>query len=149
MKAILLGERVISNRASYDLRYFYFDDDDVGHSTCGIAFQTLLGLYRETDTLGYNIGSWYSGIAKAQNPTVLGYLAEHVCLEHIQRFGLRAVDPQLDRLLGREVFHETPDVERLITGTVLERRLYTAADLTFSIGKMSWKMSGECHIMVT
>lgn len=50
MKAILLGERAIADETEYDLRYFYFDDRKVGHSTCGIAFQTLLGLYRRSDT---------------------------------------------------------------------------------------------------
>jgi len=34
------------------------------------------------------------------------------------------------------------------TATMANCMLSTAADLTFSIGKMSWKMSGECHIMV-
>jgi hypothetical protein len=51
MRAILLGERVIANMDLYDSRYFYFDDDDVGHFTCGIAFQTLMGIYRETDAV--------------------------------------------------------------------------------------------------
>ena len=49
MKAILLGERAIADKTYYDLRYFYFDDRNVGHSTCGIAFQTLLGLYRRSE----------------------------------------------------------------------------------------------------
>jgi len=48
MKAILLGRRAIADKALYDSRYFYFDDNDVMHSTCGIAFQTLMGVYRET-----------------------------------------------------------------------------------------------------
>lgn len=46
MEALILGRSLIASKDLYDMRYFFFDGKNIGHSTCGIASMTLMGIYR-------------------------------------------------------------------------------------------------------
>lgn len=110
MKACLLEMRDICDKDDYDLRYFYFDEAIVGHYTSGVAFQSLMAIYRrQTDLARLPAETWYRAISKAKNPIVRGYLAEHVVLATIASRGLPAVDSKLDQEIGTRWFSETPD----------------------------------------
>jgi hypothetical protein len=46
MNAFLTDTTVDADDTTYDLQYFLVDDDGHGNATCGIAFKTLMTLYR-------------------------------------------------------------------------------------------------------
>jgi len=117
MEAILLGQAVIADKYLYDMRHFYFDNDRVAHATCGMAFQTLMDIYRcQVDAPHTNIGSWYGAISNSPSHIVAGYLAEYICLDTIRRDGMGLVARELDGPLEMEIFDPVPDVEVLING---------------------------------
>jgi len=123
MEAILLARKFTANKTWYDLRYFYFNDQDVGCSTCGMAFRALLAVYRQHKvTLNYKIAEWYEAISLSPNHTVLGYLVEQMCLTAIQHGALRGTALQeIDEALGnrleeKEFFDNVPPVAKLING---------------------------------
>ena len=118
MEALLLTrEYVCADPAEYDLRYFYFDTSPnrLGHSTCGMAFGTLLAIYRHTKrNLSYNRYDWYAAISRSPNSTVLGYLVEHMCLSAIARGALNDIVKSLPNRLEKAFFDGTPAVEVLV-----------------------------------
>jgi hypothetical protein len=131
MEAILLGQAIIADKDLYDMRHFYFDNERVGHSTCGMAFQTLMDTYREHEASIRNIGAWYGAISNSPNRTVLEYLAVHILLNSIRRDGLGRADQELEHPLEKEIFDTVPDVERLITEGIHTCRLYVPATFGF------------------
>ncbi len=45
--ACVQGDRVTTNdRSLYDLQYFYVDAEEIGHFTCGIAFEAMMSILR-------------------------------------------------------------------------------------------------------
>lgn len=131
MEANLLGQVMIADKDLYDMRHFYFENERVGHSTCGMAFQALMDTFREYDASSRNVDPWKFAISNAPNRTVLEYLVVHVCLNTIRRQGLGFVDPELERPLEMEIFDTVPDVEILITEGIHTRRLYVPATFDF------------------
>jgi hypothetical protein len=97
----------------YDLRYFFFENDAM-HSTCGMAFETLMKIRCQLDD-GYSNHHWYRAVSLSPNNTALGYLVEHMCLTAIERGALKSLDPQLGQL-GRTYFDDAPPVAHLING---------------------------------
>lgn len=95
----------------YDKRYFYFEGE-VGHAACGLAWQTLLLIYREWRFSTIRDDSWYRAISSS-NPTVRGYLAEQICLATIARQGLNTVS-DLGYGMGVEYFTSIPSWSNLI-----------------------------------
>jgi hypothetical protein len=94
--ACLRGATYTTALASYyDLRYFYFDDEDVGHYTCGFVFQVMISLLRQRPDVVLYGQEWYSAVKKCKNPVVQGFLSEQICLSAIGRHGLKALDPSL------------------------------------------------------
>ena len=68
MRACLLEQRTSNpDKELYDLRYFYFDKERVGHSSCGMAIQTLIPIHRKHfERIGR--GDWYLAISDSNNP---------------------------------------------------------------------------------
>lgn len=131
MEAIILEQDIIADKDLYDIRHFYFDNERVGHSTCGMAFQTIMDIYRQHDAPSHDIGSWYRAICNSPNHIVLGYLAVYICLDTIRRDGMGTVDEALDGTLVKETFDTVPDVERLITEHASWSRLYVPNSFNF------------------
>lgn len=138
MEAILLGQAIIADKDLYDMRHFYFDNERVGHSTCGMAFQTIMDIYRQQDIYrqhdapSHNVGSWYGAISNSPNNIVLQYLMVYICLDTIRRDGMGMVDKALDGELGMEIFDTVPDVERLVIRDYsCWSRLYVPASFNF------------------
>lgn len=131
MEAILLGQAMIADKDLYDMRHFYFDNERVGHSTCGMAFQTLMDTFREYGVSSRNVAPWNWAISNTPNPIILEYLVAYVCLNTIQRTGWGMLDPELERPLETEIFDSVPDVERLITEGIHTCRLYVLAAFDF------------------
>ena len=116
MESILLGKDSFADKSEYDLRYFYFNRTGA-HATCGIAFGTLLPIYRKfKGSRSDQLDLWYGAIAISPNPTVLGYLVEHVCLNAIENVGLKTVDPNLKTPLDKVFFDQQPDMKQLLNG---------------------------------
>ena len=116
MESILLGKESFADKSEYDLRYFYFNRNGA-HATCGIAFGTLLAMYRKfKDSRSDQLDAWYEAIAISPNPTVLGYLVEHLCLNRIENVGLKTVDTDLKTPLDKVLFDKKPDMEQLLDG---------------------------------
>ena len=84
----------------YDLRYFYIDHNTmIGHFTCGVAFETMMSLFRQHRLTQFCGQEWYSAVGQSSaNPVIQGFLAKHICLCHIALYGLSAVDPHLGRM---------------------------------------------------
>lgn len=132
IEAILLEQPLLAIEDLYDPRYFFFDGKNRGQSTCGIAFETLLGIYRHLDDQSmYLTDTWYQAISVAPNVIVLGYLAEHMCLAAIQRGALQIVDQCLHDPLEKTSFDDVPPVASLIAGNK-KRQLYVPSAFNFS-----------------
>jgi hypothetical protein len=99
------------DRKLYDLRHFYVCDDDIGHYTCGIAFETMMSILRTYEDAPFRDISWYTAVSRSDNPVVQGFLAEQICLSYIADNGLMAIDPKIGRMstarfLGQPDFSE-------------------------------------------
>jgi len=136
MEAILMTRHYTAHKSWYDLRYFYFNDK-VGYSTCGIAFSTLLAEYRQLKvTLNYKLDEWYEAISLSPNHTILGYLVEQMCLNAIQRGALggtilQEIDKELgNRLEEKEFFHDIPPVADMIDRQI-DLQLYIPNTVNF------------------
>jgi len=137
MEAILQANSVMGpNRSLYDLRYFYFDDEKIGRSSCGMAFRTLLAVYRRHNDNLDTTDAWYTAISLSPNPTVVGYLAEHMCLVAIQRGGLGGTalkdwDAKLGkRMESKQYFLAVPELDHQVK-TDQELRLYIPTTFNF------------------
>ncbi|KAG9033181.1 hypothetical protein FS842_003981 [Serendipita sp. 407] len=132
MMACLMQTSFSIDKKFYDLRYFYFNQGtSIGHSTCGIASQVLMALYRRHNLERLDINRFYSTISASSNPIVHGYLAEHVCLDAIKRHGLPCIDSTLNRPLDAEFFDDVPNWNPFIASTH-ECRLYLPATFNFA-----------------
>ena len=130
MESILLEQEATPDPSQHDLRYFYFNDKG-GQSSCGIAFGTLLAIYRKyKDHRSDQHDAWYQAISIAPNPTVLVYLVEFVCLSTIENVGLKIVDPHLDTSLDKEFFRKVPNMMLLLNGRKT-RQLYVPSTFNF------------------
>ena len=100
MDACLQSRRSQANMPElYDLRYFYIDRDDIGHFTCGVAFETMMLLLKQHRLSQFCGEEWYSAVGRSSvNPVVQGFLAEHICLSQIASHGLLTVSPSLGRM---------------------------------------------------
>jgi hypothetical protein len=94
------------DRDLYDLRYFYVDQNRVGHYTCGVAFETMMLIFRTRAEL-FCDQEWYSAVRKSTNPVVRGFLTEDICLASIANDGLKAVDKELSKM-STATFHMIP-----------------------------------------
>lgn len=109
MRGIILELRMNPLKTEYDLRYFSFDENSTGHATCGIAYMTLMSIYRQfKGTMSSMITDWYTAISNSSNPSVTGYLAEYVCLAAIERGGLGGYNAELGNQLKMEPFDDVP-----------------------------------------
>ena len=107
----------------YDLRYFYADDKGIGHSTCGIAFESMMAILRTQDVAPFMENSWYKAVSKSGNPVVRGFLAEQICLSTIATAGLMVVDRKLSRMTIAS-FEDEPDFSEFLSATNHKTRLY-------------------------
>jgi hypothetical protein len=108
-----------------DCRYFYFDDQDIGHCTCGVAFETMMSILREHRLDHFRDPGWYTAVRRSsENPLVQRYLAEHICLSSIAHRGLLAVSAELGPL-SHSSFHQQPILARLLS-TDNTRHLYVS-----------------------
>lgn len=101
MDACLQSSRVEHNpREVYDFRYFYVDSDDIGHFTCGVAFEIITSLFREYRQVSvFCDEKWYSAVGwSSENSVVQAFLAEHICLSQIVSSGLLVVSRNLGRM---------------------------------------------------
>jgi len=97
------------------MRYFFFDDANVGHSTCGIASMTLMSIYRvHCKETSFNVDAWYDAIQVAPNVVVLGYLVEHMCIAAIARGAMGAVIQGLQKPLEKASFDDYPSVANMV-----------------------------------
>ncbi len=113
------------------MRYFFFDGKNISHSTCGVASQTLMGIYRRlNEQPTFPIDIWYDAISLSPNVVVLGYLVEHMCFAAIQRGALRIVDQGLDAPLESACFGDIPPLASLIV-TETNRQFYVPSNFNF------------------
>jgi hypothetical protein len=99
MRKCVRGDPVEHNYQSlYDLRHFYVDEKGIGRFTCGIAFETMMSILRMFDDAPFRHVSWYHAVSRSDNPVVQGFLAEQICLSHIARNGLTAINQKLSRM---------------------------------------------------
>ena len=123
MEACLQQHRVaVDLRHLYDLRYFYTDDNQIGHYTCGVAFEAMMSMLRQDRLARFCGREWYSAVERSDNPVVQGHLAEHICLSYIVTHGLSAVSTRLGRM-SHSSFQEKPNWNQLLT-TDETTRLY-------------------------
>jgi hypothetical protein len=95
IKACLQNQPVQSeDRKLYDLRYFYVDEDQVGHYTCGVAFEAMMRQLRMRAEQ-FCQEDWYSTVRASSNPVVQGFVAEDICLAAIGKDGLMIVNRDL------------------------------------------------------
>ena len=69
-----LQERVVltDDKDLYDLRYFYVDENHVGHCACGVAFEAMTRILR-TRSVPFCAQEWYLAVQKSRNPVVRGF----------------------------------------------------------------------------
>jgi hypothetical protein len=107
-KACLMNATFTNSLASYyDLRYFYFDNQNIGHPTCGYVFQIMMSLLRQRPDVELYGQEWYSVVRKCRNPVVQGFLSEQICLSAIATHGLTAFDPELGPM-NTTIFEREP-----------------------------------------
>ena len=99
MEACLQGTVTTDREDLYDLRYFYVDECGIGHYACGVAFESMMSIFRQHRFNKFCGHEWYSAVKRSsENPVVQGFLAEHICLNHILTHGLQVVDERLGRM---------------------------------------------------
>jgi hypothetical protein len=104
-------------RELYDLRYFYADNDQIGHYTCGVAFETMMSIFRQHRLDNFHTQEWYSALERSSgNPVIQGFLAEHICLSRIISNGLLAVNKNLTRM-SHSSFQEAPSWDQQFSST--------------------------------
>ena len=117
-----------------DLRYSYIDADNIGHFTCGVAFETMMLLLQRHRRLLSQIcdQEWYSAVERSSlNPFVQGFLAEHICLSQIATSGLQAVNPCLTRM-SHTYFEARPNWSDQLNSTqMVTVRLYIPTAYNF------------------
>ena len=93
-----LQNAAISNdkhaKSVYDLRYFYVKEGR-GFYTSGVAFESMLAIFRERRFQNFNSDGWYTAVSETGNPIVKGYIAEQICINKISAKGLPMVDAGL------------------------------------------------------
>jgi len=63
MKSCVRGNRVTTNdRSLLDLRHFYVDAEEIGHCTCGIAFEAMMSILRMSDDAPFLDELWYEAV---------------------------------------------------------------------------------------
>ena len=72
----------------YDRRFFYIDNDGIGHSTCGLARDAVLMALRKLEYDPFLDSAVSFRIAK-NNTSVLDFLIKQKCLSSISRKGLK------------------------------------------------------------
>jgi hypothetical protein len=129
MDGCLQHQNVAERRDLYDLRYFY-DDNSIGQYTCGVAFETMVSIFRQYRLDRFCGQEWYSAVERSpDNPVVQGYLAEHICLSSIVANGLSAVNTQLRRM-SHASFQGRPNWDALLKSDY-ELCLYTPRPYNF------------------
>lgn len=74
----------------YDHRYFYIKGH-IGHYTCGLAREVMARILREKGEDIFLRPEWFSCLDDFKNnPSVLGFCVEHMCLSSISQMGLNA-----------------------------------------------------------
>jgi hypothetical protein len=113
MEACLQGTVTTDSTTLYDLRYFYVDEHRIGHYTCGVAFESMMLVFRKARFSNFCDHAWYLAVQSSENPVVQGFLAEHICLNRIQIRGLQVVHPDLGRM-DQASFKTQPDWRNLL-----------------------------------
>jgi hypothetical protein len=110
MDTCLQSRPVSSNMPElYDLQYFYVDANHIGQYTCGVAFETMMSLFRRHRLSLFCGQEWYSAVQRSSgNPVVQGFLAEHICLSQIMSSGLCVVSSVLGRM-EHTTFEDIPN----------------------------------------
>jgi hypothetical protein len=84
----------------WDYRYFFKDDKGLGHSTCGVARDTIARALRQYGEAKFLDGSWFKALYTSRNnPSVLGFIIEQMCLTSIAQTGLCVGGRQLNPML--------------------------------------------------
>jgi hypothetical protein len=122
------GLITIDHKSLYDLRYFYVQEQH-GHYTCGVVFETMISLLREHRFQHFNSSHWYKAVSETKNPIVRGFIAEQICLNKISMDGLPMVASYLTRM---EVvpFRAQPEWGRQLRDS-LTLQLYTPTTYNF------------------
>lgn len=91
MNGCLLQQNANGLTYLYDHRYFYVDDVDNGHYTCGLARDAMAIILREKGEDIFLKPEWFKALADwKSNPSVLGFYVEGMCLSSISQKGLNA-----------------------------------------------------------
>ena len=86
-KNALLGKRVVDNHL-YDHRYVYVQNGK-GNVTCGLAREAMVLGFRFHGADIFLTDEWREGLRRwKDNPQVLGFYVEHLCLSSIGQKGL-------------------------------------------------------------
>jgi hypothetical protein len=102
------------NKSLYDKRFFYIDDDKVGHCTCGAALQSMTLLLRQYQFDDFDSQSWFTAVSNSSgNEVVQGFLAEQICLKRISRFGMKVLRPGLGNM-PCHTFQDQPNWDNLL-----------------------------------
>jgi hypothetical protein len=108
-----------------DWRYFYVDDDQRGHVTCGIARLVAGALLRRVKKLTDFLDPIWKRRTEmsGKNPSVLGFHVEYLILLHIRLHGCLAAGPEFGETKTEESFGGNMPVTRIpeFKGCILYR----------------------------
>ncbi|KAL1916623.1 uncharacterized protein VTP21DRAFT_5327 [Calcarisporiella thermophila] len=90
MRGCLLNKKMLNTMKSYDHRYFYIDENYIGHYTCGLARAAMSGIFREVGEDIFLDREWLNRLRTFKdNPSVLGFVVEQASLSSISQNGLK------------------------------------------------------------
>lgn len=117
MRSCILGDSMTgANKDLYDLRYFYCDENRTGRSSCGMARQTLLWIYRQHKNWKPDFYGLLTITRESRNVSFRGFLME-VCLQVIADKGLCAIPHAGEGAPGgplqKELFEDIPNWSNL------------------------------------
>jgi len=129
-RACLHGTVTTDTNEFCDLRYLYVNEHRIGHYTCGVAFESMMEIFRQHRLNESCGGEWHSAVHQSsKNPLVQGFLAERIYLNHIVTHGLQAVDPRLGQM--DQAFYKTqPNWDHMLLGNK-EQCLYVPMNYNF------------------
>src|SRR4051812_46233791 len=90
MGCLINASVTIFNHTVFDHRYFYVDENNIRHSTCGLARETMARLLHDWGDNIFLDKPWLLSMQNfCINPSTLSFIVENACLPSISLKGLK------------------------------------------------------------
>lgn len=126
MKACILEAQLDNGCIRNDLinRYFYFVNN-IGHCVCGVVRDAVSAVLLRHFPDFLQGDDWKRVISENEidNPTLVGFIVDRICLSHIATFGLKCVNGRLEAMPMSQ-FQDVPNFGVLGRKGRLNRQLF-------------------------